>query len=96
MSRRPNPINRVMMDCIICLSPPNINQTFDIHHVVYIIHNHLNHIPPTPMTYTNLESMRPRPKKKRSTSKEIAVKANLEINQDLNISDEYCNTPGVT
>jgi hypothetical protein len=48
------------------------------------------------MTYTNLESMRPRPKKKRSTSKEIAVKANLEINQDLNISDEYCNTPGVT
>jgi hypothetical protein len=45
------------------------------------------------MTYTNLESMRPRPEKKRPTSKEKAVKANLEINQDLNISDEYCNTP---
>jgi hypothetical protein len=42
-----NPTNRVMMDCIICLSPPNIKQTFDLHHVVYLIHIYLNHIPPT-------------------------------------------------
>jgi hypothetical protein len=26
-----------MMDCIIYLSPPNIKQTFDLHHVVYLI-----------------------------------------------------------
>jgi hypothetical protein len=41
------------------------------------------------MIYTNLESMRPRPKKKRSTStrKDITVKANLEKNQDLHISE---------
>jgi hypothetical protein len=34
--------------------------------------------------------MRPRLEKKRSTStrKDITVKANLEMNQDLNISDE--------
>jgi hypothetical protein len=52
-----------MMDCIICLSPPNIKQTFDLHHVVYLIHNYLNHIFPTLMIYTDLESMRPRPGK---------------------------------
>jgi hypothetical protein len=42
------------------------------------------------MIYTNLESMRLRPKKKRSTSTRmnIIVKANLEMNQDLNISNE--------
>jgi hypothetical protein len=42
------------------------------------------------MIYTNLESMRPRPEKKRSTStrEDITVKANLEMYQDLNISDE--------
>jgi len=40
-----NPTNRVMMDCIICLSPPNIKQTLDLHHVVYLIHIYLNHIP---------------------------------------------------
>jgi hypothetical protein len=47
------------------------------------------------MIYTNLESMRPRPKKKRSTStrKDITVKVNLEINQDLNISDEVFSLP---
>jgi hypothetical protein len=37
MSRRANLTNSVMMDCIIYLSPPNINQTFDLHHVVYLI-----------------------------------------------------------
>jgi hypothetical protein len=68
MSRRANPTHRVMMDCIIYLSPPNIKQTFDLHHVVYLIHNYLNHIPPTPMIYTDLESMRPRLEKKSSTS----------------------------
>jgi hypothetical protein len=42
------------------------------------------------MTYTNLESMRPRPEMKRSTStrKNITVKANLDMNQNLNIWDE--------
>jgi hypothetical protein len=43
------------------------------------------------MIYTNLESMRPRPEKKKSTStrKDIIVKAN----QDLNISDEVFSLP---
>jgi hypothetical protein len=47
------------------------------------------------MIYTNLESMRPRLEKKRSTSsrKDITVKANLEMNQDLNISDEAFSSP---
>jgi uncharacterized damage-inducible protein DinB len=78
------------MDCIIYLPPPNIKQDFDLHHVVYLIHIYLNHISPTPMIDTDLESMRPRSEKKRSTStrKDIIVKANLEMNQDLNISDE--------
>jgi hypothetical protein len=42
------------------------------------------------MIYTNLEPMKPRPEKKRSTStrKDITVKTNLEMNQDLNISNE--------
>jgi hypothetical protein len=44
MSRRANSTNRVMMDCIICLSPPNIKQTFDLYHVVYLIHIYLNYI----------------------------------------------------
>jgi hypothetical protein len=52
-----------MMDCIICLSSPNVKQSFDLHHVVYLIHIYLNHIPPTPIKYTNLESMRLRPEK---------------------------------
>jgi hypothetical protein len=51
------------MDCIICLSAPNIKQTFDLHHVVYLTHIYLNHIPPTLIKYTNLESMRLRPEK---------------------------------
>ena len=29
------------MDCIIYLSPPNIKQTFDLHHVVYLTHIYL-------------------------------------------------------
>jgi hypothetical protein len=47
------------------------------------------------MIYTNLETMRPRPEKKRSTStrKDITVKANLEMNQDLNLSDEVYSLP---
>jgi hypothetical protein len=42
------------------------------------------------MIYTNRESMKPRPEKKRSmlTRKDITVKANLETNQDLNILDK--------
>jgi hypothetical protein len=42
------------------------------------------------MIYTNLESMRPRPEKRRSTStrKDKTVKVNLEMNQDLNIAGE--------
>ena len=47
------------------------------------------------MIYTNPESMRSRPEMKRSTStrKDITVKANLEMNQDLNISDEVFSLP---
>jgi hypothetical protein len=47
------------------------------------------------MIYTDLKSMRPRPEKKRSTltRKDITVKANLEMNQDLNISDEVFPLP---
>jgi hypothetical protein len=60
-----DPTNRVMMDCIICLSPLNIKQTFDLHHVVHLIHIYLNHIPPTPMIYTNPEAMRPRSEKEK-------------------------------
>jgi hypothetical protein len=47
------------------------------------------------MIYTNLESMRPRLEKKRSTStrKDIIVKANLEMNPDLNILDEVFFLP---
>jgi hypothetical protein len=37
MSRRANPTNSVMMNCITCLFPPNINQTFNLHHVDYLI-----------------------------------------------------------
>jgi hypothetical protein len=51
------------MNCLICLFSPNIKQDFDLHHVVYHFHNHLNHIPPTPLIYTNLKPMRPRPEK---------------------------------
>jgi hypothetical protein len=47
------------------------------------------------MIYTNLKSKRPRPKKKRSTStrKDITVKANLEMNQDLNLSNKVFSLP---
>jgi hypothetical protein len=47
------------------------------------------------MIYTNLESMRPGPEKKRSTStrKDIIVKVNLEMRQDLNSSDEVFSLP---
>jgi hypothetical protein len=41
MSIRANPTNRVMMDCIIYLYQPNIKQTFDLHHVVYLTHIYL-------------------------------------------------------
>jgi hypothetical protein len=95
MSRRSNSTSRVMMDGIIYLSPPNMKQDFDLHHEVYLTLIYLNHIPPTPMVYTNLESMRPRPEGKISTStrKGITVKANLEMNQDLNILDKvfFCH-----
>jgi hypothetical protein len=63
-----NLTNRVMMKCIICLPSPNIKQDFDLHHVDYLIHIYLNLIPPTSIKYTNLESIRPRLDKKRSTS----------------------------
>jgi hypothetical protein len=47
------------------------------------------------MIYTNIEPMIPRPEKKRSTltRKDITVKANLEMNQDLNILDEVFSLP---
>jgi hypothetical protein len=47
------------------------------------------------MIYTNRESMKPRPEKKRSTStrKDIIVKANLEMDQDLNILDKAFSLP---
>jgi hypothetical protein len=80
-----------MMNCIICLSSPNIKQEFDLHHVVYLIHIYS----PTSMIYTNLESMRPRLEKKISTStrRDITAKTNLEMNQDLNISNEAFSLP---
>jgi hypothetical protein len=56
------------MDCIICLSPPNVKPTFNLPHVVYHTYIYLNQIPPTLIIYTDLESMRPRPEKKRSIS----------------------------
>jgi hypothetical protein len=37
MSKRVNPTHRVMMNGIIYLSPPNIKQTFNLHHVDYLI-----------------------------------------------------------
>jgi hypothetical protein len=47
------------------------------------------------MIYTNLELMRPRLEKKRSalTRKDITVKANLEMNQDLNVLDKVFSLP---
>jgi hypothetical protein len=47
------------------------------------------------MRYTDLKSMRPRSKKKISTStrKDITVKVNIEMKQDLNISDEVFSLP---
>jgi hypothetical protein len=43
MSRRSNPTNRVMMDCIIYISPPNIKLGFDLPNVTYHTHNYLNY-----------------------------------------------------
>jgi hypothetical protein len=47
------------------------------------------------MIYTNLKSMRSRPEKERSAStrKDIMVKVNLEMNQDLNILDKFFSLP---
>jgi hypothetical protein len=41
------------MDCIIYLSPPNLKQTFDLYHVVYLTHIYRNHTPVTRMIYTD-------------------------------------------
>jgi hypothetical protein len=41
MSIRANPTNSVMMKYIIYLSPPNIKQDFDLHHIVYLNHIYL-------------------------------------------------------
>jgi hypothetical protein len=41
MSIRANPTHIVMMNGIINLSPPNIKQDFDLHHVVYPTHIYL-------------------------------------------------------
>jgi hypothetical protein len=68
MSRRADPTERVMMSCIISLSLPNVKQDFDLHHVVYLTHIYRNHIPPTPMIYTDPDSIRPRPEKKNINS----------------------------
>jgi hypothetical protein len=47
------------------------------------------------MIYISLESMRPRSEKKRSTSarNDITAKVNLEMNQDLNLSDGVFTYP---
>jgi hypothetical protein len=63
MSIRSNLANRILMDCIIYLSPPNLKQTFDLHHVVYLTHIYLKYTPITPMIYTDPDSRRPRPGK---------------------------------
>jgi hypothetical protein len=42
MGIRANPTNRVMMNCIIYLSSPNIKQDFDLHHAVYLTHIYLS------------------------------------------------------
>jgi hypothetical protein len=65
---RSDPTNSVMMDGIICLFPPNIKWTLDLHHVAYLIQIYLKHIPPPPMICTHRESMSSRPEKKISTS----------------------------
>jgi hypothetical protein len=60
VSRRANPTHILMMDCIIYLSPPNIKQDFDLHHVVYLTISILNIF-----IYTNPEAMRPRSEKEK-------------------------------
>jgi hypothetical protein len=84
VSKRADPTNRIMMNCIICLSPPTIKQDFDLHHVVYLTHIYLNHIPPTLMIYTNPEAMKPRPKKEKIN----LVKEDEEVGEEINKPQE--------
>jgi hypothetical protein len=83
-----------MMDCIICLSPPHIKQTFDLHHVVYLIQIYLNHIPNSGI-YTNPEAMRPWSEKEKIDldKEEYNDQAKLDMNQDLNIPDGVFSLP---
>jgi hypothetical protein len=81
MSGKANPTNRVMMDCIIYLSLPNIKQDFGLHHVVYLTPIYLNHIYPTPMIYTDPNSMRPRPEKKKINPVKEGEEAGEEGNE---------------
>jgi hypothetical protein len=67
------------MNCIICLSPPNIKQDFDLHPVGFLTLVYLNHIPPTPMVYTNPKTMRPRSEKEKIN----LVKEGEEVEPDL-------------
>jgi hypothetical protein len=77
------PTNRVMMDCIICLSPPNIKQTFDLHHVVYLIHIYINHIPqPRWYTLTSNQWDQDRRRKDQPRQGRRWVKSNLKRNHD--------------
>jgi hypothetical protein len=85
MSRRANPTNRVTMNCIICLSPPNIKHTFDLHHVVYLIHIYLNHIPQPQWYILTSNKWDQDRRRKRSTSSNqwrIRFKPDLQRNQD--------------
>jgi hypothetical protein len=68
-----------MMNCIIYLSPPNIKQVFDQHHVVYLTYIYLNHIPPTSLIYTDPDSMRPRPEKKKINLVKEGEKSNSTL-----------------
>jgi hypothetical protein len=79
MSTRANPTNSVMMDCIIYLSPPNIKQDFDLHHVVYLTHIYLiltKFYPtfgysPYMTSYPNLDIKQIKPAKESSEHKQL-------------------------
>jgi hypothetical protein len=82
-----------MMDYIICLSSPNLKWTFDLHYVVYLLHTYINHIPqPRGYTLTRLNETKTR-EEKINIDKDITTKANLEMNQDLNILDKVFSLP---
>jgi hypothetical protein len=67
------------MDCIIYLSPPNLKQTFDLHHVVYLTHIYRNHTPETQMIYIDPDSMRPRPEKEQDQPRQGRREVKLDL-----------------